>query len=66
VLKKIPPFQHDSRGKRTRNYEGPYVVKRAFSGGAMTLTTMDGDKLPRPMNMDAVKKYFVKNKRTAR
>ncbi|GAU43712.1 hypothetical protein TSUD_179950 [Trifolium subterraneum] len=47
------------RGKWTPNYEGPYVVKRAFSGGAMTLATMDGDELPRPVNADAVKKYFV-------
>jgi len=46
VLKKIQPFQHDSRGKWTPNYEGPYVVKRAFSGGAMALMTMDGDELP--------------------
>jgi len=59
VLKKIQPFQHDSRGKWTPNYEGPYVVKRDFSGGAMTLTTMDGDELPRPVNTDAVKKYFA-------
>ncbi|GAU37187.1 hypothetical protein TSUD_30520 [Trifolium subterraneum] len=59
VLKKILSFQPDSRGKWTPNYEGPYVVKRAFSGGAMTLATMDGDELPRPMNADAVKKYFV-------
>ncbi|GAU40233.1 hypothetical protein TSUD_219430 [Trifolium subterraneum] len=43
VLKKILSFQPDSRGKWTPNYEGPYVVKRAFSGGAMTLATMDGD-----------------------
>ncbi|GAU40633.1 hypothetical protein TSUD_190100 [Trifolium subterraneum] len=59
VLKKILSFQPDSRGKWTPNYEGPYVVKRAFSGGAMTLATMDGDELPRPVNVDAVKKYFV-------
>jgi len=59
VLKKIQPFQHDSRGKWTPNYEGPYVVKRAFSGGAMALMTMDGDELPWPVNKDAVKKYFV-------
>ena len=59
VLKKILSFQPDSRGKWTPNYEGPYVVKRAFSGGAMTLATMDGDELPRPVNADAVKKYFV-------
>jgi len=35
------------------------VVKRAFSGGALILTTMDGEELPRPVNSDAVKKYFV-------
>ena len=59
VLKKVLSFQPDSRGKWTPNYEGPYVVKRTFSGGALILTTMDGDELPRPVNADAVKKYFV-------
>ncbi|PNX83796.1 hypothetical protein L195_g039844, partial [Trifolium pratense] len=59
VLKKILSFQPDSRGKWTPNYEGPYIVKRVFSGGAMILATMDGDELPRPVNADAVKKYFV-------
>ncbi|XP_058758232.1 uncharacterized protein LOC131631452 [Vicia villosa] len=59
VLKKILSFQPDSRGKWSPNYEGPYVVKRTFSGGAMTLATMDGDELPHPVNADAVKKYFV-------
>jgi len=59
VLKKILTFQPDSRGKWAPNCEGPYVVKRAFSGGAMTLQTMDGEELPRTVNTDAVKKYFV-------
>ena len=59
VLKKIQTFQPDSRGKWAPNYEGPYVVKRAFSGGAMILQTMDGEELPRTVNTDAVKKYFV-------
>ncbi|XP_039685658.1 uncharacterized protein [Medicago truncatula] len=54
VLKKIFSFQPDSRGKWAPNYEGPYVVKKAFSGGAMTLQTMDGEELPRPVNTDAV------------
>jgi hypothetical protein len=43
VLKKILTFKPDSRGKWTPNYEGPYVVKRAFSGSALILTTMDGE-----------------------
>src|ERR1043165_9796587 len=59
VLKNILSFQPDFRGKWTPNYEGPYIVKRSFSRGAMTLTTMDGVELPYPVNVDAVKKYFV-------
>ena len=43
VLKKILSFKPDARGKWTPNYEGPYVVKRSFSGGALILTTMDGE-----------------------
>ena len=65
VLRKIMSFNTDSRGKWTPNFEGPYVVKKAFSGGEWILETMDGEEFPRPMNADAVKKYFAyKNKRT--
>jgi len=53
VPEKVLPFQPDSRRKWTPNYEGPC---------AMTLVTMDGDKPTRPMNVDAVKKYSIKNK----
>ncbi|KAI5406846.1 hypothetical protein KIW84_053204 [Lathyrus oleraceus] len=42
VLKRILPPQNDRRGKWTPNYEGPFVVKKVFSGGALLLTTMDG------------------------
>ena len=59
VLKKVLSFVPDSRGKWTPNYEGPYVVKRAFSGEALMLTTMDGEDFTRPVNSDAVKKYFA-------
>ncbi|KAI5412897.1 hypothetical protein KIW84_057499 [Lathyrus oleraceus] len=54
VLKKVLSFAPDSRGKWTPNYEGPYVVKRAFSGGALMLTTMDGEDFTRPVNSDAL------------
>ena len=60
VLKRIlPPNAPDSRGKWAPNYEGPYVVKKVFSGGALLLTTMDGEDFPLPVNADAVKKYFA-------
>ncbi|KAI5411761.1 hypothetical protein KIW84_056725 [Lathyrus oleraceus] len=58
VLKKVLSFAPDSRDKWTPNYEGSYVVKRAFSGGSLILTTMDGEDFTRPVNSDAVKKYF--------
>ena len=58
--------QPDPRGKWTRNYEGPYVVKKVFSGGALILTHMDGAELLNPVNADIVKKYFCLDmKRTA-
>ncbi|KAI5433774.1 hypothetical protein KIW84_020876 [Lathyrus oleraceus] len=59
VLKKILSFKPDSRGKWTPNYEGPYVVKRAFPGGVLILTTIYGEEFTRPGNADAVKKYFA-------
>ncbi|KAK5803374.1 hypothetical protein PVK06_031019 [Gossypium arboreum] len=59
VLRKILPIQKDLRGKWAPNWEGPYVVKKAFSGGALILTEMDGKELSNPVNSDAVKKYYA-------
>ena len=42
VLKEIPSFLTDARGKWTPNYDGPYVVKKAFSGGALILASFGG------------------------
>ncbi|XP_050877297.1 uncharacterized protein LOC127081051, partial [Lathyrus oleraceus] len=55
VLKKILPIHKDSRGKWTPNYEGPYIVKKVLSGGALILTTMDGEEFTHLVNADAVK-----------
>ena len=59
VVKHIILPQSDPRGKWTPTYEGPFIVKKVFSGGAMILTTMDGEELPHPANADIVKKYYV-------
>ncbi|MCQ7416301.1 reverse transcriptase domain-containing protein [Salmonella enterica] len=59
VLKRILPFLKDHRGKWTPNYEGPFVVKKAFSGGALVLTNMDGNELPSPVNSDQVRRYYA-------
>ena len=59
VLKKALPNQEDQKGKWAPNYEGPYVVKHALSGGALILTSMDGNELSKPINSDAVKRYYA-------
>lgn len=59
VLKNIISFQNDSPGKKIPNYEGPYVVNKAFSGGALILTNMDREELTHPVNSDVVRKYYA-------
>ena len=59
VLRKILPIQKDLRRKGALNWKGLYIVKKAFSSGALILTEMDEKELPNPVNSDAVKKYYV-------
>ena len=58
VLKRIPQNQQDPYGKWP-NWERPYVVKKAFSGGALILAKMDGKEFSSPINADIVKKYYA-------
>ncbi|KAG8485729.1 hypothetical protein CXB51_019087 [Gossypium anomalum] len=60
VLKKILPIQKDFRERWMPNWEGPYFVKKAFSGGALILTKIDGKSLPNPVNSDSVKSTLSK------
>ena len=46
VIKRIILPQGDLMGKWTTTYKGPIIVKKIFSGGAMILTTMDGEDFP--------------------
>uniref|UniRef100_A0A2N9FYF1 Integrase catalytic domain-containing protein n=1 Tax=Fagus sylvatica TaxID=28930 RepID=A0A2N9FYF1_FAGSY len=59
VLKKRNMALSDPRGKFAPSYEGPYVVKKAFSGGAIILADMDGEEFRSPINSDSVIKYHV-------
>ncbi|KAA3475394.1 RNA-directed DNA polymerase (Reverse transcriptase), Ribonuclease H [Gossypium australe] len=52
VLKKIFPMQKDFRRKWMPNWEGPYVVRKVFSGGALILAEMDGKSRRNPVNAD--------------
>ena len=55
----ILPNQKDQRGKWAPNWDGSYVVKKAFTRGELILTKMDGNDLPSPINSNAVKKYYA-------
>ena len=46
ILRMILLIQKDGHRKWMPNYEGPFIVKKAFFGGALILTNMDGDELP--------------------
>ena len=59
VIKRIILPQGDPRVKWTPTYEGPFVMKKIFSGGAMILTTMDSEDLPHSMNTDIVKRHYA-------
>jgi hypothetical protein len=58
VLRKILSLPGEDRSKWAPNYEGPYIVKKVFLGGALMLTRMDGEDVVRPVNSDSVKKYY--------
>ncbi|KAK7323703.1 hypothetical protein VNO77_27193 [Canavalia gladiata] len=68
VIKKLLPMQKALHGKWSPNYQGPYVVKKAFSRGALILEDMDGKDLPNPINLDAIKRgaHFLRGEHTPR
>ena len=54
VLKKRNQALPTHRGKFAPTYKGPYVVKKAFSRGALILADMDGHDFNMPTNSDAI------------
>ncbi|PKI67485.1 hypothetical protein CRG98_012069 [Punica granatum] len=56
VLRKVLHVTPDSRGKFSYKYNGPFVVKETFFGGAIILSDMDGTENALPVNADAIKK----------
>ncbi|XP_070025137.1 uncharacterized protein [Nicotiana sylvestris] len=59
VLKRIFPHQDEAKGKFSLNWQVPYMVHRVVTGGALILAEMDGEVWPKPINSDAVKRYYV-------
>ncbi|PKI76925.1 hypothetical protein CRG98_002712 [Punica granatum] len=58
VLRKVLHIIPDSRDKFAYKYDGPFIVRETFSGGAIILSHMDGTENALPVNVDALKKYY--------
>ena len=59
VLRKVTPTTRDSaQGKLGLTWEGPYLVIHYFRQGSYHLETLDGQRLPRPWNIEHLKKYY--------
>ncbi|PKI67628.1 hypothetical protein CRG98_011984 [Punica granatum] len=63
VLRKVLHVAPDSRGKFLYKYDGPFIVKETFSGGAVILSDMDGTENVLPVNADAIKKSETSSRR---
>ncbi|XP_059289268.1 uncharacterized protein LOC132042768 [Lycium ferocissimum] len=59
VLKRRFPNKEEYKGKFAPNWQGPYMVRKVLSGGAMVPAEMDGQEWPRIINSDAIKRYYV-------
>ncbi|XP_060182913.1 uncharacterized protein LOC132612849 [Lycium barbarum] len=59
VMKRILPHQEEVRGKFAPNWQGPYVIKRVLSKGALQLSDIEGKVTDIAINTDSVKRYYV-------
>ncbi|XP_025886736.2 uncharacterized protein [Solanum lycopersicum] len=58
--KRMVAICHDEyKGKFAPNWQGPYMVPKVLSGGALVLSEMDGTVWPKTINLDVVKRYYM-------
>jgi len=59
VIRKVSQATKDpSQGKLGPVWEGPYKVTRHSKQMSYHLKTLDGQELPRPWNIEHLKKYY--------
>nr|XP_009780399.1 PREDICTED: uncharacterized protein K02A2.6-like [Nicotiana sylvestris] len=51
--------EEKAKGKFTPNWQGPYLIKKVLSKGALHLADIDGKVTDISINVDAVKRYYV-------
>ncbi|XP_070017731.1 uncharacterized protein [Nicotiana sylvestris] len=59
VLKKIFPHQDEAKGKFSPHWQGPYMVHRVLTGRALILAERDREVWLKPINSDAIKRYYA-------
>ncbi|XP_070011169.1 uncharacterized protein [Nicotiana sylvestris] len=59
ALKRVFLYQDEAKGKFLPNWKGPYMVHIVLTGGALILAEMDKEVWPKPINSDAVKRYYA-------
>ncbi|XP_070028873.1 uncharacterized protein [Nicotiana sylvestris] len=59
VLKRILPHQAEAKGKFAPNWQGPFIITRVLSNGALYLTDIEGTCVDTAINSDVVKRYYV-------
>ncbi|XP_019068162.1 uncharacterized protein [Solanum lycopersicum] len=52
-------FHDEYKGKFAPNWQGPYMVLKVLSRGALVLSEMDDTAWPKLINSDAVKRYYI-------
>jgi len=58
ILQKVTPVTKDpTHGKLGSTWEGPYKFTHYSRQGSYHLESMDGSKLPRPWNIEHLKRY---------
>jgi hypothetical protein len=56
VLKR--PMEKEKGGKLAPNWEGPFIVREVFRGGAYKLETLKGEMMPRTWNVSNHRFYY--------
>nr|XP_019067897.1 uncharacterized protein LOC109119590 [Solanum lycopersicum] len=59
MVTSIFPHRDEYKGKFAPNWKGPYMVRKVQYGGALVLSEMDGTIWRKPINSDAVKRYYA-------
>ena len=56
MLKLTKLIMTNPQGKFKPNWEGPYLVKKLFSGGTAILADLEGNEFKKSINLDKLKK----------